>query len=107
MKRLQILGLLAGLSVLNAPVYAAGDVEAGRSKAARCLGCHGIKGYSNMYPNYRVPMIAGQHAEYLAAALKAYRSGERAHKTMHAQAVDLSDQDITDIAAHLARMGKQ
>ncbi|MCH9671872.1 MAG: cytochrome c [Gammaproteobacteria bacterium] len=111
MKRLQLFGMLAGafsaLAVVSAPTQAAGDADAGRQKTLRCLGCHGIEGYANQYPNYRVPKIAGQHADYIVAALKAYRSGQRSHKTMYAQAVDLSDQDIADIAAHLARMGNK
>ena len=36
------------------------------------------------------------------AALKAYKSGERPHATMHAQAATLSDQDIADVAAFLS-----
>jgi cytochrome c553 len=35
------------------------------------------------------------------AALQEYRSGERPHATMHAQAASLSDEDIEDIAAYL------
>lgn len=93
----------AVLALLIAPAsLAAGDGDAGRLKANTCMGCHGIPGYTNAYPTYRVPKLGGQSAEYLAAALKAYKTGERPHKTMHAQAVDLSDQDIEDIAAFLA-----
>jgi cytochrome c553 len=93
----------AVLALLAAPqVLAAGDPEAGRLKADTCMGCHGIPGYTNAYPTYRVPKLGGQPPEYLAAALKAYRAGERPHKTMQAQATSLSDQDIADIAAFLA-----
>ena len=66
------------------------------------MGCHGIPKYNNAYPTYRVPKLGGQPAAYLASALKAYRSGERPHPTMHAQAASLSDQDIADIAAFLS-----
>lgn len=85
-----------------APAMAAGDTEVGMEKANTCMGCHGIPGYNNVYPTYRVPKISGQPAEYLEVALKAYRSGERPHPTMHAQATTLSDKDIADIAAYLA-----
>jgi cytochrome c553 len=91
----------AALALLAAPVALA-DGEAGRLKSNTCMGCHGIPGYTNAYPTYRVPKLGGQSPEYLAAALKAYRSGERPHKTMQAQAANLSDQDIQDIAAFLA-----
>lgn len=92
----------AALALLAAPAaLAAGDAEAGRLKANTCMGCHGIPGYTNAYPTYRVPKLGGQSAEYLSAALKAYKTGERPHKTMQAQATSLSDQDIADITAYL------
>ena len=96
-------GAAAALALLAAPgALAAGDAEAGRLKSNTCMGCHGIPGYSNAYPTYRVPKLGGQSAEYLASALKAYKVGERPHKTMQGQAASLSDQDIADIAAFLA-----
>jgi len=93
----------AVLALLASPLaVAGGNVDAGRTKANTCMGCHGIPGYTNAYPTYRVPKLGGQSAEYLAFALKAYKTGERPHKTMQAQAASLSDQDIEDIAAFLA-----
>ena len=93
----------AVMALLAAPAtLAAGDVEQGRLKANTCMGCHGIPSYNNVYPTYRVPMIGGQSAEYIEAALKAYKAGERPHKTMQGQSMSLSDQDIADIAAYLA-----
>jgi cytochrome c553 len=93
----------AVLALLAAPAsLAAGNPDAGRTKANTCMGCHGIPGYTNAYPTYRVPKLGGQSAEYLAAAMKSYKAGERPHKTMQAQAASLSDQDIEDIAAFLA-----
>ncbi len=79
-----------------------GDAKHGKAISYTCLGCHGIEGYKNAYPMYSVPKLEGQHPEYLAAALQAYRSGERSHLTMHDQASTLSDQDIADIAAYFA-----
>src|SRR4249919_3412777 len=77
------------------------DPERGRALAYTCLGCHGIPNYKNVYPTYSVPELRGQHPEYIVAALKAYRSGERGHATMHAHASTLSDQDMQDVAAYL------
>jgi cytochrome c553 len=74
----------------------------GKAISYTCLGCHGIDGYKNAYPNYSVPELEGQHPEYLADALHGYRDGDRAHLTMHSQASTLSDQDILDIAAYFA-----
>ena len=81
---------------------ASGDAERGKIRGETCLGCHGIKSYTNVYPTYRVPKLGGQHADYINAALKAYRSGERSHPTMRAQASGLSDEEIEDISAYLA-----
>ncbi len=95
-------GLLAGAMAANAE----GDAEAGRAKAETCLGCHAVEGYYNVYPTYRVPKLGGQSAGYIASALTAYKNGTRAHDTMHANAADLDDQDIADIAAFVADFGK-
>jgi cytochrome c553 len=81
---------------------ATGNAERGKKISNTCLGCHGVPGYKNAYPNYRVPKLEGQHAEYIVIALQAYRSGERSHLTMHSQASTLSDQDMQDIAAFFA-----
>lgn len=93
--------LVAGLS-MSAGARAGGDVKAGQVKAISCMGCHAIPGYSNVYPTYHVPRVGGQHAEYIVAALKAYKSKERSHPTMQAQAATLSDEDMADIAAYFS-----
>ena len=88
---------------LAASAHAAGDIEAGRIKANTCMGCHGIPNYNNAYPTYRVPLLGGQHPDYIVTALKEYRDGKRPHPTMRAQGAGLADQDIEDIAAYLAK----
>ena len=95
-------GAVALAAFLSLPAAGAGDSAAGRDKADTCIGCHGIPRYTNAYPTYRVPKLGGQSPAYIAAALKAYKSGERPHMTMHAQAASLSDQDIEDIASFLS-----
>jgi cytochrome c553 len=87
--------------ILATPASAAGDPARGKTLGYTCLGCHGIEAYKNVYPTYAVPRLRGQHAEYLVAALKGYKAGERGHATMHAHAATLSDQDMEDIAAYL------
>ncbi len=75
----------------------AANIEA---KAAMCIGCHGIPGYQSSFPEvHRVPMISGQTAKYIAAALTAYKNGDRKHPTMRGIAASLSEQDITEISA--------
>ena len=87
---------------LAAPLQAAGDAQRGKQIGYTCLGCHGIENYKNVYPTYNVPKLVGQHPEYIVAALKGYRSKQRSHGTMYAQASSLSDQDMEDVAAYLA-----
>ncbi len=82
------------------------SVERGQVLAYTCLGCHGIRGYRNAYPSYRVPKLGGQSGTYLEIALQAYKSGERDHPTMMAQAASLSDQDIADLAAYFVSKGE-
>lgn len=89
-------------TLLAAAAQAAGDPEEGRYKAQTCLGCHGVADYGNVYPSYKVPKLGGQHAEYIVSALEAYKSGQREHPTMQAQARALSEQDMQDIAAYFA-----
>jgi cytochrome c553 len=81
---------------------AAGDAKRGHALSYTCNGCHAIPNYKNVYPTYSVPKLHGQRPEYLVAALKAYKSGERSHGTMHSQASPMSEQDMADIAAYLA-----
>jgi cytochrome c553 len=101
--RIAALLLLLG-TLIAQTAFASGDAEAGKVLGYTCLGCHGIQGYRNAYPSYRVPKLGGQKAAYLVAALKGYRSGTRQHPTMSGQASSLSDQNIEDVAAYLASL---
>ena len=84
-----------------------GDAKAGESKNAMCIGCHGIQGYQASFPEvYKVPMISGQGAKYIASSLNAYKKGERKHPTMRGIAEALSDQDIADLSAYYAASGQ-
>ena len=89
-------------AILAAPAHAEGDAERGEALAYTCLGCHGIEGYRNAYPSYRVPKLGGQKAAYIAVALQGYRDGTRAHPTMIAQASSMTDQDIQDLSAYFS-----
>jgi cytochrome c553 len=99
--RLMLQALLATCALgFYTPAHSAGDPARGKELSYTCLGCHGIPDYKNVYPTYSVPELGGQHADYIVAALKEYKSGERSHATMHQQAASLSDQDMQDIAAY-------
>jgi cytochrome c553 len=87
-----------------APAAGAVSIEA---KVAMCMGCHNIRGYQASFPEvYKVPMIAGQSAKYIAAALTAYKNGDRRHPTMRGIATTLTDQDIASIAAYYESLPK-
>ena len=96
---------IAGAALMAAgSVHAAGDPVAGKSKFYACKGCHGIPGYTNAYPTYHVPKVGGQYEPYVISSLQAYKTGARKHGSMEGNAGALSDQDMADIAAYLAKI---
>lgn len=99
------LSLVLACAFIAQPALAEGDADRGELLAYTCLGCHGIDGYRNAYPSYRVPKLGGQKAAYIVTAVRGYRDGTRKHPTMQAHAGSLSDQDIEDVAAYLATLG--
>ena len=98
---LPALGQAADAAPATAPK---GEAAKGKDLAYTCQGCHGITGYKNAYPNYHVPMIAGQSEQYLHNALMDYKAGKRKHPTMQAQAQSFSDQDLANLAAYLSSL---
>lgn len=94
--------LIVALTGSAAQAKEEADRDAGRKKFYACGGCHGIEGYSNSYPNFHVPRIGGQHADYIIAALKAYQTGARQHAGMQGNAMSLSEEDWHDVAAYVA-----
>ena len=85
--------------MLNAAPVLAADLEAGRSKAAACVACHGPEGNST---NPTVPSIAGQVAIYLHWQLLLYRDKRRVDPQMAPIAAALSESDMADLAAFFA-----
>jgi cytochrome c553 len=94
--------LSLSLAMLGPGLAHAADKARGAKLAYTCHGCHGIENYKNAFPVYSVPKLGGQHAAYLAVALKEYQDGSRGHATMHAQAVTLAPADLADVTAYLA-----
>lgn len=94
------IGFSVLLYALLTPGQAA-DVNAGKSRASVCMGCHGSEGVSNnaMWPN-----LAGQSRIYLETQLKHFKSGQRTNSTMNAIAKDLSDADMQNLAAYFASL---
>jgi len=103
-----LLRLLIALAAVGLSLSAsAQDAKAGEKKAAMCIGCHGIPDYKASFPEiYRVPMIAGQGAKYIASALAQYKKGDRKHPTMRGIAASLSEQDMADLAAFYSTEAK-
>lgn len=102
---------IAALAVFGAAGTQAGaadgSAEAGKKKTQMCAGCHGLEGFRTAYPVvYSVPKLGGQNANYIVAALKAYKSGDRNHPSMRGIAGSLSDQDMADLAAYYSTVGQ-
>lgn len=94
--------LLTGLLVLGLVGHAfAADIEAGKAKAAACMACHGQTGVSTRAD---VPNLAGQKVQYLTNQLNAFRAGNRTNPFMNAMASQLSDTDITNLAAFFSSL---
>ncbi|GAB3113519.1 cytochrome c [Aestuariicella hydrocarbonica] len=102
--RLRVVMLVAAVLAIPGLAQAAGDAAAGKAKAAVCTACHGVNGKA-MIPSY--PHLAGQQAQYLELALKAYKNGERTGgqaAIMSGMAKPLSDEDIANLAAYFSSL---
>ena len=74
------------------------DLAAGKAKATEvCAACHGADGNSAAAD---FPKLGGQHPDYLAKALRDYKSGQRKNPIMAGFAQALSKQDIENLAAY-------
>jgi len=80
---------------------AIGDKAAGHAAAAACSGCHGEDGVST---NPTTPSLAGQDAEYLAAAVRGYKDGSRSDETMNGLAATLDGSAIKNLPAYYASL---
>lgn len=94
----RIIVMLLALAPLMA--VAVGDPEAGEQKSAICAACHGADGNSVVSA---WPKIAGQHADYAARQTRMVRDQQREVPEMYPMVMNLSDQDIADIAAFYAQ----
>src|SRR3990170_1013168 len=87
------------LVALGQRIYRGGIASEG---IAACASCHGPNG-AGMPAQY--PRLSGQHAEYIEAQLKAFRSGARANDpsaSMRGVAGRLSDREIEAVADYVA-----
>ena len=84
------------LTVIGTTVQAAGDAEAGQAKAATCVACHGVDGNSAV-PTF--PKLSGLGHKYLLKQMQDIRDGRRPVALMAGQVDNMTDQDLSDIAA--------
>lgn len=91
--------LLAAALLASAAPAAAADLQAGAAKAQVCQACHGLDGNSQV-PDY--PKLGGQRPDYLAKALRDYKSGARKNAIMAGFAQPLTARDIENLAAYYA-----
>jgi cytochrome c553 len=99
MKRMLTVVIVVTFGAL-ATAQAAGNVEAGKAKAAACVGCHGANG-QGVPPN---PALKGKTEDEFVEAMKDYKSGKRNNAVMKAFAAPLNDQDIANLAAYYASL---
>lgn len=84
---------------LGQEIYRGGIMAKG---VAACAACHSPNGAG---VPAQFPRLAGQHAEYVDAQLKAFRSGDRANdpnRMMRAIAAKLSDREIKALAEYIS-----
>jgi cytochrome c553 len=91
--------IVAAIGIVGA-AQAAGDAAAGKTKSAKCVGCHGADGHG-VPPN---PALAGKPEAQQLQALKDYKSGAKANPIMKGMAASLSDQDMEDISAYYSSL---
>ena len=94
--------LAIALSLASTSAFAAGDADAGKTKAAPCTACHGPDGNAGIDPQY--PRLAGQYRDYLAQALHEYKKGDRKNPIMAGFAATLSEQDIADLSEYFSTL---
>src|ERR1700749_3609473 len=97
MKRLWILATtISGLIAGNVSL-AAGNAEAGATKAVVCQACHGANGNS---VNPEWPSLAGLGADYIAEQLKNFKDHKRDNPVMMPNAANLSADDMADLGSY-------
>ena len=96
----------ADIAAKGEEIYRAGIVA---KSVAACTACHSPTGRGNTLAGY--PSVGGQHADYVAAQLKAFRAAadglagrdnDGASKIMRDVAANMSDSEIAAVASYIA-----
>jgi cytochrome c553 len=91
--------IFAFAAMATLPAQAADLAAAKKTVTEVCQACHGLDGNSAA-PDF--PKLGGQHPDYLAKALRDYKSGARKNPIMAGFAATLSPADIDNLAAYYA-----
>ena len=82
-------------------LYRAGNKDSG---IAACTACHAPDGKGNSAAGF--PALSGQHADYVAAQLRAFRAGERTNdgdsQMMRMVAFKLNDNEIKAVSSYVS-----
>lgn len=89
------------LTTFSSATYAQ-DAAKGGTLYTQCVSCHGEKGEGN--PAQKAPKISGQHDWYIVKQLSDAKSGVRKSPVMASYASKLSEQDMKDLAAYIAKL---
>ena len=99
MKKMLMTAVLGMALSMTSTVMAAGNVAAGKGKAAVCAACHGTDGNSL---SDAFPKLAGQHEGYIVKQLMEFKSGARQNALMAPMVANLTEQDMADLGAYFA-----
>jgi cytochrome c553 len=95
--------LVAIVCAIHAPILVAqtaakaDPAQAQQIVTKACAACHAADGNS---PGPANPVLAGQHADYIAKQLANFKSGERKNPVMMGMAAALSPQDMKNLGAY-------
>ena len=94
-------GLPAIAPVSAAPAQTASTdaMAAGQSAAKACAACHGADGNA---ATPGMPSLAGQHRDYLIAAMQSYKDATRKHTAMNAQMAGVDAMTLQNLATYYA-----
>ena len=105
----KLFALLVTLSACMSVNAFAGNVAAGKAAAEKynCAACHGADYNSPIDGSY--PKLAGQHADYIEMALRAYQRGAdgaygRGNAIMGGISKPLTRAEISDMAAYISSL---
>ena len=99
--------IVAGICTLffaASSCYAAGDPARGSERKVECIDCHGEDGLGDE----EYPKISGLEEGYIFEQLMAFKNGERPNRAemMLWAMEDLEEQDLADLAAYFASLGR-